>query len=858
MDMNRSEELSYRFDGYHLLPKRRLLLHAGEPVSLTRRTLNVLIVLVSRHERVVSKDEILDEAFPGVLVAEQNIAVHVSILRRRLGPDLIATIPGLGYRFAGKLEQGETPIAPAPIADPPHPAATNLPNRPKLIGREVEIDEVQALIDKARLVTLSGPGGVGKTKLAIELGWQALDRFPGGVWLVDLAPLQDPDLFASATATALGIGLADNRSARETIARAIADRRLLLIFDNSEHLLAEVAAMVGFLLGHAPGLSVLLTSQEVINMPAEVVYRLEPLSLPPPGTPIGDLLRFGAVALFVARARAADRRFQLETGNAESVAALCRGLDGLPLTLEMAASRLPMLGIERLKAGIATNLQVLGSAPRVADARHRSVLAMLDWSLGLLGTADRRIIRRLGVFRGSFSLEAAVAVGGEAGAESWQTIDALGRLADRSLLTVEMIEPPRYRLLETLRLYVAVELASSGEGDLVALSHARYFRDLFERADAAKRTASDSAWLETYRLELDNVRSALDWALADERGRDIAIELAGTAGVLWYLLGLLAEGRRYLDRAVLLIEDATPALVKARLLRQVANHWGSSDRRRSVALLERSADAYRLTSERAMLADVLVILGSHNTILGEYARARPDLEEADRLLVGDGRLKALYNLLTSLGILGTREGDGERARAAYARALDCAQQMQDGVRSALVWLNLAELEFGLGRLDQAMTYGRRAVDGLRGPVRRNLLTLALHNLAAYLTESGALDDAAGAAAEAFTIAGAEGGSILRSCLQQWALIGALRGQTEAAARLIGFVDAGYQAADETRQPTEQRIYDQLRGLLARTFPDGAIDAYGRDGAAWSESEAAGFAAAHLIRIAADRSDEPGE
>jgi predicted ATPase len=627
---------------------------------------------------------------------------------------------------------------------------------------------------------------------------------------------------------------------------------LLLIFDNSEHLLAEVAATADFLLGHAPGLSVLVTSQEIINLPAEVVYRLDPLSLPPPGTPLGDLPRFGAVALFVARARAADRRFQLETGNAESVAAVCRGLDGLPLTLEMAASRLPMLGIERLRAGIGANLQVLGSAPRLTDARHRSVLAMLDWSLGLLGDADRRILRRLGIFRGSFSLEAAVAVGGEEGAESWETIDALGRLADRSLLTVATIEPPRYRLLETLRLYVAGELARSGESDLAAQRHAQYFAALFERADAAKRLAADSAWLETYRLELDNVRAVLDWTLADERGRDIAIALAGTAGVLWYMLGLLAEGRRYLDRAVLLIEDATPPLVKARLLRQVANHWGSSDRRRSVALLERSADAYRLSDDRAMLADVLVILGSHKTVLGEYGRARPDLEEADRLLVGDGRPKALYNLLTSLGILGTREGDAERARAAYARAQDCAQQMQDGVRSALVWLNLAELEFGLGRLDQAMEYGRRAVHGLRGPVRRNLLTLALHNLAAYLTESEAHDEAARVAAEAFAIACSEGGSILRSCLQQWALIGALRGKTEAAARLIGFVDAGYHAADETRQPTDQRIYDRLRGLLDRAFPDVAIDAYVRDGAAWSETAAAGFAAMHLVEAETGR------
>lgn len=851
MDMNRSEELGYHFDGYHLLPKRCLLLRAGEPVSLSRRTLNVLIVLVSRHERVVSKDEILDEAFPGVLVAEQNIAVHVSILRRRLGPKLIATIPGVGYRFTGTLERAEPPIG--PIGDPPAPATTNLPNRPKLIGRDVEKDELQALMENSRLVTLCGPGGVGKTTLAIELGWQELDRFPDGVWLVDLAPLRDPDLVVSATATALGVGLAEDRSARETIARAITDRCLLLIFDNSEHLLPEVAVMADFLLGHAPGISVLVTSQEVFNLPAEMVYRLDPLSLPPPGTPIADLPRFGAIALFLARARAIDRRFQLQPGNAESVAALCRGLDGLPLALEIAACRLPMLGVERLKAGIGANLQVLGSVPHLTGPRHHSVLAMLEWSLGLLSGADRRIIRRLGIFRGSFSLEAAVAVGSEGGAESWETIDALGRLADRSLLTVEATEPPRYRLLETLRLYVAGELASSGECDQAALSHARYFADVFERADAAKRLTPDPGWLKTYRPEIDNIRSALDWTLADARGRDIAIALAGTAGVLWYMLGLPAEGRRYLDRAVILIDAETPPPIKARLLRQVANQWGSSDRRRTLALLEQSADAYRQTDDRGALADVLLVAGMHKTVLGEYAQARPDLEEADRLLVGDGRPKALYNLSTALGILGTREGNAERARAAYARALDCAQQMKDGVRSAAVWLNLAELEFGLGRQDQAMEYGRRAVGGLRGPGQRNLLALALHNLAAYLTESEALDEATRLAAEAFDIARTEGGSILRSCLQQWALLGALGGKTEAAARLVGFVDSGYQSADEARQPTEQRIYDRLRGILDRAFPNAAIDAYLRDGAGWSETEAAGIVAIHLVD--ADDDDE---
>jgi len=345
-------------------------------------------------------------------------------------------------------------------ARPPVFPVTNLPHRADmLIGRDADLAELYDRVARHRLVTLTGSGGMGKTRLAIELGRSAIALFPDGAWLVDLAPLTDSLQVVSATAAVLGVASDSAGAGAASLVDAVGQRKLLLILDNCEHLVGAVAAMTTSLLDRAAGVSVLVTSQEALGVAAEQIYKLDPLALPPADA--GEIAGFGAVDLFVQRAAAADRRFRLDAANADAVRDICRRLDGMPLALEMAASRLPLLGIDGLRAALGERLRLLGTRQRAGEPRHSTLRAMVEWSHGLLDPAEQRLFRHLAVFPGSFSLDAVVTVAG-ADTGRWEIADRLGRLIDKSMVTVEAGATPRYRLLETLRLYAAEKLAAVG------------------------------------------------------------------------------------------------------------------------------------------------------------------------------------------------------------------------------------------------------------------------------------------------------------------------------------------------------------------------------------------------------------
>ena len=357
--------------------------------------------------------------------------VQMTALRKALGDGesgirYVSTIQGRGYRFIAPVSHSKTSALqkaapPLRLVGRDHPVRktserlsaaasettepdTNLPQRlAAVIGRAAELAELQESIGRNRLVTLVGTDGIGKTRLAVELGWLSTGLFADGVWLIDLAPVTDPAVVTSATATVLGVALRDAEAPVQAIAAAIGKQRWLLIFDNCEHLIAAAAELIEALLERVPGLSVLATSQEILHVAAEQIYRLNPLALPPAAGSVAKIAGFGAVALFVERARAADRRFVLDAGNAAGVAEICRRLDGIPLALEMAAARLPLLGIEGLRARLDERLFMLTTGAHTAETRHRTLRNMVEWSLGLLDPADQRVFRRLAVFAGSFS-----------------------------------------------------------------------------------------------------------------------------------------------------------------------------------------------------------------------------------------------------------------------------------------------------------------------------------------------------------------------------------------------------------------------------------------------------------------------
>lgn len=851
-------EPAYRFGDFELLPERMILLLRGQRVKVSKRALNILKILVEHRNRAVSKDELLSLGFPGVTVEEQNIVVHISALRRILGQSVIKTIPGLGYHFVADIERdGAAAAKPGPGQEgdlPPVRLGTDSLSvcETELIGRTLELAELFDIMTDSRLVTLTGPGGIGKTRLAIEIGLLSRSLFGRDAWLVDLAPLTSAALVETTAAGVLNVELGRGQTAVEAMATALAGKNGLLIFDNCEHLAAPVTALAVDLLNRLPRLSVLVTCQEVLGVAAESVYRLEPLTLPPAGASdeapvsVEEIRRFDAIKLFIARAQAVDRRFRLHADNAEAIVAICRGLEGIPLALEMAAGRLSLLGAEGLRARLGERLKLLVGKPRLGRSRYASLHAMVDCSHSLLDAADRRVFRRLAVFRGSFSLEAAMSVAAEAGTGTWDTVDALGRLIDKSLVRVEGGTSPRYRLLETLRLYAAEQAVLRGDSALIAARQARYFRDLFDEADLAWESIADAEWLERFGPEIDNARAALDWALATPEQGEIAVALAAALAPLWYAAGLLQEGRRYVEQALKLIDETARPAEAARLLRRNGDLWRSTSSLTALGWLERAAALYCRLDDRLSLASVMGAIGGCSAFLGEIDRAEAALAEALPVLATGERPKSLYNVLNNLGILAGLTNDNDRAEISFGKALEQARVLKDVLRESNVLGNLAEVAEARGDLGEAINRAGEALRRARLVGRRSFLARSLLNLASYLLLDGRLAPARAPAEEALELASREGGFPARLSLQQWALIGAMEGRFAAAAGLLGFVEAAFAGARETRQPTEQHLADRAMTLVARALPSAERDVAVQSGAGWTEAHALAFAFDQLV------------
>ena len=395
---------------------------------------------------------------------------------------------------------------------------TNLPAvLPSLIGRDDDLLALGALIDRHRgthrLVTIAGAGGIGKTRLAQTLLQARTGAFAHGVCFVDLAPVTDPRQIADTIATALGVPTAAG-DATEALTRTVAPLEILILLDNAEHLLDEVARIASHLLASAPGLQLLVTSQAPLKVADERIYRLGALALPDDEVDVEEALTFGAVALFVDRAQAADRRFALDAANVETVIDICRRLDGLPLALEFAAARVPLLGVHRLATSLGERLRLLTAGSRGAPARQQTLRAALEWSHGLASPVEQVVFRRLGVLAGGSSLELVQQVVADDAIDAWAAVEALGGLVDRSLVSVSADEPPRYRLLDSPRVFARERLAAAGEFDTIAARHARAMRSLYESScDSLIRSGTPAvAAFATMDADLDNAQAALQWA----------------------------------------------------------------------------------------------------------------------------------------------------------------------------------------------------------------------------------------------------------------------------------------------------------------------------------------------------------
>ena len=503
-----------RFGRFRLQPTQRQLFENDVPVKLGGRAFNVLWALVERRDRAVPKNELMQLAWPKRVVEENNLQVQVVTLRKLLGPAAISTIPGRGYRFTAPLDgaaQPEPAKAAVEAAPPATAPLTNLPAElPPLYGRADDLARLSELIERHPLVTVIGPGGIGKSRVAQAAAHGARAGFADGVWGVELAPLADPTLTISAVARTLEVQLGVEPKAVD-LAETLRARRMLLVLDNCEHLLDATAEIVAALRREAPSIRILATSQEPLRLPDEQVYRLGTLALPE-NVPVNVARHVGAVALFVARAQAAAPAFVLTENTLPVVVDICRRLDGIALAIELAAARVPLLGLDELRAKLDDRFRVLTAGARFALRRHQTLRAALEWSHALLTADEQTVLRRLGVFTGTFGLGSAQQVASAGTIDEWSVLDILGALVDKSLVVVEAGAEPRYRLLETGRAYALEQLADSGEMDAVLHQHAKALLAVFDRSRDEYWTTTTGARIDRYAADIDNLRAALDWA----------------------------------------------------------------------------------------------------------------------------------------------------------------------------------------------------------------------------------------------------------------------------------------------------------------------------------------------------------
>jgi predicted ATPase/serine/threonine protein kinase/Tfp pilus assembly protein PilF len=589
----------------------------------------------------------------------------------------------------------------------------NLPHSlTSFVGRRDEMEDVSRLLEQRRLVTLTGAGGCGKSRLAIQIARNVLESVPDGVWLAELASLADPGLLPQRIAGAAGIREEPDRPLIETLRSSFADRTILIVLDNCEHMIPACASVAATLLEAAPGLRLLATSRESLGMDGEVVFRVPPLAVPDPSRGLArhELGRFESVRLFAERATAAKAAFALNDENAAAVAQICARLDGIPLAIELAAARIKVLPISQILRRLEDRFRLL-TAGGDALPHHQTLRATVDWSYDLLSERERTLFDRLSCFAGGVSLEAVESICTGEGMNAEGILDLLANLADKSLVLPEtgVGDSARYHLLETLRAYGAERLDQAGDGEAVSERHALYFLHLAEQSEPALSGGAESEWLARLEEEHDNLRRAASWFLRSGDGAS-SLRLAGALWRFWRIHGHLGEGRRRLESSLgaPATEGARHARAKA-LLGAAALARSQSDYVAAARRLEEALPLARDTGNRETAAAVLLEIGNLADDRGERDRAKECYEECLAIRQEAGDRWGTSVVLHNLGVVAQARGEFEEARSYYTRSLEISRELGWKGGGATTLNALGSIELDMGNHEAARAHHHEAL-----------------------------------------------------------------------------------------------------------------------------------------------------
>ncbi len=603
------------------------------------------------------------------------------------------------------------------------------------VGRERELKELAQLLGATRLLTLTGAGGSGKTRLALQLGAERLEDYAAGIWFVDLAALTDPGLVPQTVAAALGVREQPGRALADVLAEALRQKTLLLVLDSCEHLIEACAALADRFLRTCPGVRVLATSREALNVAGEMAWPVPALSSPdprelPPKELVLSLAQYEAVRLFLDRAAMAKPHFALTDQNAPAVAQICHQLDGIPLAIELAASRVKVMAVDQIATRLDDRFRLLTGGSRTALPRHQTLRAAIDWSYGLLLEPERRLLRRLSVFAGGWSLEAAEAVCAGEGLENWEVLELQAHLIDKSLVLLEKAggEEERYRLLGTIRQYAADRLVETGEAGPTRDRHLEWFLAFAERASLELRGARQADWLERIEREHENLRATLEWSMAAKDDGEAAVRLAGALWRFWWVRGYLAEGSRWLE-AALAKGDRASSGPRARALRGFGNLVDEmGDFKSARSTLEQALALYRELADKYGLARTLMVLGSLDNRESLHDRARACYEESLAAAREIGSMDIVGGVLNSLGELARLRGDHEAARNFYRQSLE-AHGQSDTQGRAIPMFNLGQLELAANEAGAARGLYRESLSASVKLGARSNIAYCLEGLA---------------------------------------------------------------------------------------------------------------------------------